>query len=88
MDKNFFSKKAIQTAKEKGIFSELAKLNPEQCTDYNVDVQSYIVENFSLEYEAQRNSFIRWFKQTQPNHDDYVFKITIETIKKDSNEAI
>ena len=45
--------------------------------------EEYIVENFTLEYEAQKNSFIRWFKQTQPNLEDHLFKITIETIKKD-----
>jgi len=45
--------------------------------------EEYIVDNFTLEYEAQKNSFIRWFKQTQPNHEDYLFKIAISVIKKD-----
>ena len=83
MDKDFFVKKEMREAKEEGIFSEFAKVNPKKCEEELPEPEEYIVENFTLEYEAQKNSFIRWFKQTQPSHEDYLFKIAISVIKKD-----
>ena len=43
----------------------------------------HLVENFQLEFEADVSSVLRWYKQTQPRHEDYLFRITIETIPKD-----
>jgi len=44
----------------------------------------YMVDNFVLEYESTTNDFIRWFKQTQPNHNDYQFEIIIKAIPRDN----
>jgi len=43
----------------------------------------HLVENFQLEFESDASSVLRWYKQTQPRHEDYIFRITIETIPKD-----
>ncbi len=47
-------------------------------------IETHIFENFTLEGEYSVDENIRWAKITQPNNDEYLFRVTIETIKKEN----